>query len=222
MNRAHAAGVYPGERSPRRREDQMRTTRLTTIASLALAGALLAACGSSGSGGTGAGASTAASTGAAASTSGGADSSGYGGYGTSTAVTSTTPAGSGTATTGGASTGTVNLATNRLGQILVDSAGRTLYLFEADKGTRSTCSGACATAWPPLLSSGAPKAGAGVNAGDLGSTARADGGQQVTYHGHPLYHFARDTAPGQTRGQDLNGFGADWYVLGADGNKIDS
>lgn len=109
----------------------------------------------------------------------------------------------------------------KLGTILVDGKGRTLYLFEADKSTTSTCNGACAAAWPPLLTSGAPSAGGSAKSSLLGSSKRSDGTTQVTYHGHPVYGYAGDSKPGDTNGQALNQFGAEWYVLDASGNKVD-
>ena len=116
---------------------------------------------------------------------------------------------------------TVALASNaKLGQILVDGNGRTLYLFEADKSSSSTCYGACATYWPPLLTGSAPQAGTGVNASLLGTTKRTDGTVEVTYAGHPLYYVVTDHSPGDATGQAVNNFGAPWFVLGADGNKI--
>jgi predicted lipoprotein with Yx(FWY)xxD motif len=123
----------------------------------------------------------------------------------------------------GQSTGaTVDVAGSPLGQLLVDGSGRTLYLFELDKGTSSTCDGPCAQAWPPLLTTGAPSAGTGTNAADLGTTTRKDGKTEVTYHGHPLYYYAGDSKPGATTGQGLNQFGAKWYVLAPSGDKIDN
>ena len=116
---------------------------------------------------------------------------------------------------------TVSVATNTaLGKILVDGSGRTLYLFEADKGTASTCYGACATYWPPLLTSGAPQAGTGINASLLGTTKRNDGAIQVTYGGHPLYYVVTDHNPGDATGQGVNNFGAPWDVVGPDGNQV--
>lgn len=109
----------------------------------------------------------------------------------------------------------------KLGTILVNGKGRTLYLFEADKSTTSTCNGACAAAWPPLLTSGAPSAGGSAKSSLLGSSKRSDGTTQVTYHGHPVYGYAGDSKPGDTNGQALNQFGAEWYVLDASGNKVD-
>ena len=108
------------------------------------------------------------------------------------------------------------------GKFLVDGQGRTIYLFEADKSTASTCSGACAAAWPPVTASGMPMAGSGVSQSLLGTTKRADGTEQVTYNGHPLYYFAADTGAGMVKGQGSKEFGAGWYVLNAKGSKIDN
>ena len=108
------------------------------------------------------------------------------------------------------------------GKFLADGQGHTLYLFEADKGTTSTCTGACAAAWPPVTASAIPMAGGGVSQSLLGTTKRADGTEQVTYNGHPLYYFAADTGSGMAKGQGVNAFGADWYVLNAKGSKIDN
>jgi predicted lipoprotein with Yx(FWY)xxD motif len=107
-----------------------------------------------------------------------------------------------------------------LGTILVDSKGRTLYLFQADKSDKSTCTGGCAAAWPPLLTKGQPKAGTGAMGNLLGTTKRSDGTTQVTYGKHPLYFFVNDTKPGQTNGQGLNQFGALWYVVSPAGKQV--
>jgi predicted lipoprotein with Yx(FWY)xxD motif len=107
-----------------------------------------------------------------------------------------------------------------LGTVLVDGDGRTLYLFEADKSTESTCKGGCATAWPPLLTSGKTSVGGSAQSKLLGTTKRSDGTTQVTYNGHPLYTYAGDAKPGDANGQALDQFGALWYVLDASGNKI--
>src|SRR4051812_5667418 len=115
---------------------------------------------------------------------------------------------------------TVSVANTGLGKILVDSQGRTLYLFAKDTGTKSTCSGGCATAWPPLRASGKPTAGGGAKASLLGTTPRSDGKPQVTYDGHPLYGYQGDSKAGDTNGQAVNGFGAPWYVLSPSGNEI--
>jgi predicted lipoprotein with Yx(FWY)xxD motif len=117
------------------------------------------------------------------------------------------------------SSAVISLRTTSLGRVLVDSSGRTLYLFEKDKGPRSMCSGACATAWPPVMTTGKPKPGAGVTAAKLG-TVSEPGGKQVLYAGHPLYTYVGDSAPGQTNGEALDQFGAEWYVLNATGHKV--
>jgi predicted lipoprotein with Yx(FWY)xxD motif len=115
---------------------------------------------------------------------------------------------------------TVGVANTGLGKILVNSQGRTLYLFQKDTGTESTCNGACAAAWPPLLANGKPTVGSGANAYLVGTTTRADGKSQVTYNGHPLYLYAGDKNPGDTNGQGLNAFGGGWFVLSPAGNMI--
>jgi predicted lipoprotein with Yx(FWY)xxD motif len=130
------------------------------------------------------------------------------------------PAASSAPSSTSASSGTVDLAKGRLGPILIDSQGRTLYLWQADTGAKSTCTGACASAWPPLVTTGKPTAGSGVRSSLLGTTKRANGTEQVTYSGHPLYRFAGDTAPRQTNGQGSTGFGALWYVLSPRGNPL--
>jgi predicted lipoprotein with Yx(FWY)xxD motif len=130
------------------------------------------------------------------------------------------PASTSTPKTSSAASATVGVANSGLGSILVDSQGRTLYLWQADTGTKSTCSGACAAAWPPLLTTGAPTAASGAKASLLGTTKRSDGAKQVTYNRHPLYLFAGDKASGQTTGQGSTGFGAPWYVLAPSGNQI--
>ena len=107
-----------------------------------------------------------------------------------------------------------------LGAILVDSQGRTVYLFEKDTGPESTCFGACATEWPPVTTSGKPSAGSGVTASMLGTTKRSDGKTQVTYNGHPLYLFEADQKPGDATGQKVDAFGAKWYVLSSAGDKV--
>jgi predicted lipoprotein with Yx(FWY)xxD motif len=108
-----------------------------------------------------------------------------------------------------------------VGTFLVGPSGRTLYLFEADKGSKSTCNGACAAAWPPLESSSAPKAGSGVKKSLLSTSKRADGSSEVTYAGHPLYYFAGDSSPGQANGEGSKGFGAEWYVVSTGGKPLE-
>jgi predicted lipoprotein with Yx(FWY)xxD motif len=116
-------------------------------------------------------------------------------------------------------TTTIALAGTGLGNVLVDSQGRTVYLFQGDKGTTSECNGACASAWPPVKASSKPTVGTGLKASLVGTTKRSDGTQQVTYAGHPLYLYSGDSNPGDTNGQGLNAFGAPWYAVTASGAK---
>jgi predicted lipoprotein with Yx(FWY)xxD motif len=106
-----------------------------------------------------------------------------------------------------------------LGRILVDSAGRTLYLFKADSSTSSACSGACAVAWPPLRTGATPVAAGGANAALVGTVPRSDGARQVTYNGHPLYTFVKDHKPGDVNGQGVTAFGAAWFAVSPTGNQ---
>jgi predicted lipoprotein with Yx(FWY)xxD motif len=169
-----------------------------------LAAALLAA---------GCGGSANASGSTSAGTSSGSRASSSGSYGSSSSTPSTsTQAASGVAT--------IAVRTTPLGRILVDGRGMTLYLFEKDTGMKSTCDGTCAKFWPPVTTTGAAKAGSGLDAGKLGTTARTDGGTEVTYNGHPLYYYAGDKQPGDTTGQGLNAFGALWYVLSPAGKEV--
>jgi predicted lipoprotein with Yx(FWY)xxD motif len=115
---------------------------------------------------------------------------------------------------------TVALKKTGLGNILVDSRGRTLYLFLKDRNGQSRCAGSCATFWPPLLSTSKARAGIGVRARLLGTFRRPDGRQQVSYAGHPHYTFVADTKSGQTNGEGSTNFGAPWYVVGAEGRAI--
>ena len=135
------------------------------------------------------------------------------------AASSTTAGSGGEAEESGAET--IKTTSNDLGTILVDGEGKTLYLFEGDTGSKSMCSGGCAGAWPPVTTEGDPQAGSGVTASMLGTTKRDDGATQVTYGGHPLYYYYGDTSPRPTTGQGLDDYDAEWYVLGADGKKVE-
>jgi len=114
----------------------------------------------------------------------------------------------------------VSTTSTSLGRILVDPRGRTLYLFEKDKNGKSACVGQCASFWPPLISTGKPRAAAGTKASMLGTTRRADGRLQVTYNHHPLYTFAKDTKKGQTNGEGVVAFGGQWFVVSPAGTRI--
>lgn len=180
--------------------------RPTYVLALVLAAGLaLAGCGSSSSStqtsASAASSSTAASTSSAA----------QGAYGAPTSTAATSASGHATV---------VDLAKSTDGPILVDGKGLTLYLWQADKSAKSTCYGACASAWPPLTTRGKPSAGTGVGAAKLGTTTRTGGTLQVTYNGHPLYYFAGDSSSGETNGEGSFGFGALWEVVSAAGNGI--
>ena len=139
-----------------------------------------------------------------------------GGSDNATAASSPPPS-----TTASGQKATVGVASvGNLGSILVDSTGRTLYLFQKDVGTKSSCTGACAAAWPPLRASGKPVAGSGLTASKVGTTPRSDGKPQVTYNGHPLYLFTGDQKAGDTSGQGVNAFGALWYALSSSGSAV--
>jgi len=115
----------------------------------------------------------------------------------------------------------IDVGSTRVGTVLVDSNGQTVYLFLADSATTSNCnSAACVQYWPPVLTNGAPQAGAGVMASFLGTITRADGTTQVTYARHPLYRFLSDKKAGDATGQGVNAFGAPWYVVSPSGAQI--
>ena len=114
---------------------------------------------------------------------------------------------------------TVSLRTTNVGKALVAANGRTLYLFTADKGRKSACYGKCASVWPPLIAAH-PTVGRGLHASMLGTTRRRDGKLQVTYGGRPLYLFAKDTKPGDVRGEGIVHFGGSWWVVSARGAEI--
>jgi predicted lipoprotein with Yx(FWY)xxD motif len=117
-------------------------------------------------------------------------------------------------------TATISLRTTKLGKVLVNSKGHTLYLFEKDRNGRSACYGKCAQFWPPLLSRGRSSAGVGVKASMLGTTRRSNGSLQVTYNKHPLYTFALDKGAGQTNGEGSSNFGAKWYAVSSRGTPV--
>src|SRR3954452_10957462 len=115
----------------------------------------------------------------------------------------------------------LQVRSGKLGRHIVDGKGFTLYLFEKDKGGKSSCYGTCAKVWAPLMTSAKPSAGAGAVASKIGTTRRKGGRLQATYRGHPLYHYDDDHKPGQTEGEGSKAFGAEWYVLAPSGKKID-
>ena len=115
---------------------------------------------------------------------------------------------------------TVSLRSTKLGPALVAANGHTLYLFMKDRAGKSSCSGQCATYWPPLIAHGKLSAGKGVNASLLSTVRRSDGRMQVRYNRHPLYRFSQDTRAGQTSGQAVTFFGGTWYVVSSAGKAV--
>ncbi len=185
---------------------------------LAATAVLIAGCGSSGYGSGSSNAKSTTTQAGGTTTSAIASPSAYGAGAASSAY------GAGSASSGGSGTAVV-VATKQAKAGTVLAAGPkklTVYMFEADKGSTSACSGACAGVWPPVTSAAAATASGQAVAADLGTIKRADGTTQVTYKGHPLYFFAKDKDDGDAYGQGLNSFGAGWYVLAPSGNKIDS
>ena len=131
------------------------------------------------------------------------------------AATTSTPTGSGVVVTA--------KHASKLGSILaVGSKKQTVYMFEGDKGSSSSCSGACVSVWPPVTTTGEATAAGVAKSADLGTITRSDGTTQVTYKGHPLYFFARDKDSEDAYGEGIKGFGADWYVLAPSGAKVDN
>ncbi len=148
---------------------------------------------------------------------------GYGGSGSSTAASDSTAAGdvpkvpaNGEAEESGNAYVALASALG-LGLVLVDSQGHVLYAFSGDRGTSSSCDGACAEAWPPLLTEGPPQPSNGASAAKLGTTERKDGRTQVTYAGHPLYTYAADGKPGEANGNGVSAFGGQWHALKGSG-----
>ncbi len=114
----------------------------------------------------------------------------------------------------------LKVASSRYGEILVDGAGRALYLFDLERDTVPHCYAACATAWPPMRPAGSTSVAAELVQSLFGTTLRTDGTRQVTYNRHPLYYYAGDRAPGEIKCQAVFEFGGGWYVVDPRGTKI--
>lgn len=130
--------------------------------------------------------------------------------------TSTSP----TTTTASAAGTSIGTAKGKGGTYLTGSSGRALYLWVADSNGQSSCSGACAQAWPPVVTSGTTAVSGGAMSADLGTISRSDGAKQVTYKGHPLYYYAGDPSAGTTTGQGSPQFGAKWWLVAPSGAAI--
>jgi predicted lipoprotein with Yx(FWY)xxD motif len=137
------------------------------------------------------------------------------------AASSPQQAGSSPAAASSGAAASLKAASSSLGAILTGGTGRAVYLFEKDTGTTSACYGACAGAWPPVLTTGSPVAGSGLTASLLGTAKRTDGTSQVTYAGHLLYYFAGDQKPGDITGEGSQQFGAGWDLVAPTGKKVE-
>jgi predicted lipoprotein with Yx(FWY)xxD motif len=131
---------------------------------------------------------------------------------------SSAPASSGASA--GSAAGTVIETQAGSGGTFLTEGGHTVYLWVKDGMNKTTCTGACASAWPPVLAQGKLTASGGAKAADLGTIARPGGGKQVTYDGHALYFFAGDSSSGQTSGQGSDSFGAKWWLVAPSGTQI--
>ena len=150
----------------------------------------------------------------AAAACGSSSSSSSSGSAANSAPASASPAGA------SASAAVIETHTGSSGTFLVNGSGRTVYMFAKDPANQSACSGACASAWPPVTTTGAATASGDAKASELGTITRSDGTKQVTYDGHALYYFAGDSSAGQTNGQGVDGFGAKWWLVAPSGSVI--
>jgi len=113
----------------------------------------------------------------------------------------------------------VVLGDSEFGRILFNSKRQAIYIFERDETDKSNCYGQCAEAWPPVFTKDKPRAGKGVDGSLLGTTRRRDGKLQVTYAGKALYYYANEGA-GEVKCHNVNLNGGFWWVLGADGERL--
>jgi predicted lipoprotein with Yx(FWY)xxD motif len=120
----------------------------------------------------------------------------------------------------GAQRAAVAIKPSSFGRILFDGRGFVLYAFTRDRHGKSSCSGACAAAWPPYIVKSGARAGAGIAARRLGTTRRPDGSLQVTYAGRPLYYYVGDRRPGQILCQGVSEYGGIWRVVRPSGELV--
>jgi predicted lipoprotein with Yx(FWY)xxD motif len=122
----------------------------------------------------------------------------------------------GSAQAAGGAAARLGVGSTEYGKAVFGPSGKVLYVFGADHGSTSNCYGVCAKAWPPLLTTGSPLAGAGVEAKLLGTTTRHDGKVQVTYGGHPLYYYSADKVA-KVMCQHANMHGGLWLIVKPNG-----
>jgi predicted lipoprotein with Yx(FWY)xxD motif len=113
---------------------------------------------------------------------------------------------------------TITTGDSDFGQMLFDSRGQAIYIWEVEDSSKAQCYDDCAEAWPPVLTEGAPVGDGAVDADMLGTTAREDGTTQVTYNDHPLYFYAHE-APGEVKCHNIATHGGLWWVVQPDGNR---
>ncbi|MDO9485583.1 MAG: hypothetical protein Q7K25_05945 [Actinomycetota bacterium] len=121
-----------------------------------------------------------------------------------------------------AATQAVKTGTTSVGKVLVDSKGKTLYVFAADSAGKSTCTGACAQAWPPALATAKNLGRAADVKAKLTVIKRSDGKTQLAINGLPAYTFSGDAASGQANGQGMNASGGLWWVMAPTGTPLKS
>ena len=145
-----------------------------------------------------------------------------GGGSTASSSPGTGASAAGASTSGAASSGSTEITTASASgsTFLTDGSGRAVYLWAKDTGDASQCSGACASAWPPVTATGSVTAGGSAVASDLSTITRSDGTKQVTYDGHPLYYYVGDSGPGQATGQGSDNFGAKWWLVAPSGSDV--
>jgi predicted lipoprotein with Yx(FWY)xxD motif len=134
---------------------------------------------------------------------------------------SSAPATTASAAAGGSAAGLViTTKTSSAGAFLTNGSGRAIYLWMKDGKDSSACSGACASAWPPVTTTGALTASGNANMAGLSTFTRSDGTKQAAYDGHALYYFERDSGPGEVTGQGVDAFGAKWWLVDPAGTAI--
>jgi predicted lipoprotein with Yx(FWY)xxD motif len=133
-------------------------------------------------------------------------------------VNTDVPGSMGSSSSSGVSEATINVVNDaKLGKILVDGKGMTLYIYTKDGPDQSNCTGDCLTKWPPLITQGNPTLGDGVDSSLIGTATLADGSKIVTYNKMPLYYWYKDTKAGDATGQ---GVGSVWFVVSPDGQPV--
>ena len=130
------------------------------------------------------------------------------------------PAAGNSGSAASASSTVISSASSSAGPVLINGSGRAVYVWAKDTKDMSACTGACASAWPPVQATGKVTAALSAVSSDLGTITRSDGTKQVTYDGHPLYYFSGDSGAGQANGQGSDNFGAEWWLVAPSGTDV--